>query len=880
MEIFVKVYKLNKKILDKACKASFWCGLLLFSSTTAAAQYLDGDTHAWGSIEYNDDPWVFRVSRKNLITEGLLNRHVAVWASHGRYYDNDKGFWKWQRPYLFGTTEDLFTQTIVVPYLIPMLENAGAVVFTPRERDWQKNEIIVDNDDATSSYQETNNGKKWKSCDSIGFRNVNGILHDGENPFQRGTVRQTKTSKKKKISTVSYRPNFQESGKYAVYVSYQTLPKSVKDAQYFVIHKGIKTEFTVNQTMGSGTWVYLGTFDFDKGYSDDNQVILTNYSSHRGVVTTDAVRFGGGMGNIERGGSLSGLPRCLEGARYYAQWAGAPYSVYSGRHGSNDYADDINSRSLMTNWLAGGSVYVPSLNGKKVPIELSLAVHSDAGYAPNGKDITGSLAICTTEFNDCVLNSGISRMASYDFAEALLKNIKTDIIARYHTWNNRYLWDKNYSETRLPAVPSAIIEMLSHQSFPDMKLSQDPWFKFTIARSIYKTILRFINSNHGKSYKIQPLPPQNFGIQLDDNGKATLKWSEQFDLQEKTAVPSGYIVYTSIDNRGFDNGTYVNRSSMSLDLQPGLQYSFKITAVNSGGESFPSETLSATYNSLSPYKILIVNNFHRLASPQVVDNDRSQGFDFNKDEGVSYGLTAGWNGKQICFDKKKMGKEGPGGLGYCGNEMAGQFVMGNTFDYPVEHIKAIKSNPNYSVTSCSAEYLINHNIELSRYNVVDIICGQEKYDGYTPEYYKTFTPELKSLISQYQSKGGKLLVSGSYVGSDMSLQDDKEWFKSIFHAEPVAADSLKSDGKISGLGMTFSYYNALNDKHYASTHSDILMPNGDAICAMKYSDENPAAVAFKDEKSSTFVMGFPFECIKSDNDKKNIMQGILNYLLH
>ena len=57
-----------------------------------------------------------------------------------------------------------------------------------------------------------------------------------------------------------------------------------------------------------------------------------------------------------------------------------------------------------------------------------------------------------------------------------------------------------------------------------MKLAQDPWFKFTIARSIYKTILRFINSNHGKSYKIQPLPPKNFGIQLDDNGKATLKW--------------------------------------------------------------------------------------------------------------------------------------------------------------------------------------------------------------------------------------------------------------------------------------------------------------------------------------------------------------------
>lgn len=39
---------------------------------------------------------------------------------------------------------------------------------------------------------------------------------------------------------------------------------------------------------------------------------MTNESRHHGLVTADAVRFGGGMGNIERGGSVSGLPRFLE----------------------------------------------------------------------------------------------------------------------------------------------------------------------------------------------------------------------------------------------------------------------------------------------------------------------------------------------------------------------------------------------------------------------------------------------------------------------------------------------------------------------------------------------------------------------------------------
>ena len=150
-------------------------------------------------------------------------------------------------------------------------------------------------------------------------------------------------------------------------------------------------------------------------------------------------------------------------------------------------------RSLMTNWLGGGSVYMPAIDGKKVPIELSLAVHSDAGYNKDGKSTWGALAICTTNFNDERLNSGISRFTSKDFAKTLLKNLVTDIKAKYGEFGERYLWDRNYSETRLPEVPSAIIETLSHQSFPDMKLAQNPMGKFTIARSLYKSILRYVS---------------------------------------------------------------------------------------------------------------------------------------------------------------------------------------------------------------------------------------------------------------------------------------------------------------------------------------------------------------------------------------------------
>lgn len=103
-------------------------------------------SRSWGDVEYKGLPWVSNASLPYKITNGLQNRHLCLWASHGRYYNINKGEWCWQRPELFGTTEDLFTQTIVIPYLIPMLERAGAIVFTPRERDWQRHEVIVDND--------------------------------------------------------------------------------------------------------------------------------------------------------------------------------------------------------------------------------------------------------------------------------------------------------------------------------------------------------------------------------------------------------------------------------------------------------------------------------------------------------------------------------------------------------------------------------------------------------------------------------------------------------------------------------------------------------------------------------------------------------------
>ena len=879
------IYKKIRKVLPKPYRSYH---ITVITNGMAIEELVPNRLHKntgnktilWGDIDYKGEPWVKNVSEPVNITHGLQNRHISLWASHGRYYDSKRG-WKWQRPKLFSTTEDLFTQTIVVPYLIPMLENAGAIVFTPRERDWQKNEVIVDNDDTFQGtrYLEINAKYQWTATPQKGFAQHGGTYTDGENPFIAGTARMARTtSKKKQYSLVSYQPKLPSEGRYAVYISYQTLPNSIDDAIYTVWHKGEKTEFHVNQQMGGGTWVYLGTFDFDKGSNEYNRVTVSNLSNSRGVVTTDAVRFGGGMGNIERGGTASGMPRCLEGARYYAQWAGMPYSVYSPANGNNDYNDDINTRSLMTNYLGGGSCYMPSKEGRNVPIELSLAIHSDAGYEPDGIGITGSLAICTTHFNDGRLNAGISRQASRDLAEALLANVTRDIKYKYGQWNKRYLWDRNYSETRLPEVPSAILETMSHQNFPDMRYGQDPNFKFTFARSVYKTILRYICDQHDRPYIVTPLTPNHFKIDFVGKDEIMLSWQPVDDPQESTSTPTSYIIYTSCDGAGYDNGTYVrSATSFRMKMEPGVLYRFKVAAANRGGKSFPTEELCALYNPNAHQTVMIVNGFHRLSSPAVIDNAYEQGFDIAKDPGVTLGPTFGWCGQQVNFDRSRMGTEGEEGLGWSNDDLTGALIAGNDMNYTATHAEAIKASGTYNIVSASSEAVEMGQADLSKYRIVDLLLGLECNDGHSLKYYKALSTNMQSQLQAYTERGGNLLVSGSYIGSDMTKQNEKQFLNDIFKCSWNSSYSEQSD-TINGMGTRMTFYHTLNGEHYAATSPECIQPTKESFATLSYANGQPACVAYDGKDYKSLVMGFPFECIKEKDKRNVIMRAFMRFL--
>lgn len=836
----------------------------------------------WGQALYRGAPWVERAQRPYPVTKGMQHRHLSVWASHGRYYKNDKKAWSWQRPYLYCTTEDLFTQTIVIPFLIPMLEHAGAIVFSPRERDWQPLEAVVDNDapGKDGTYAEQTDKYEW-AYGGVGFAPLKATYLNGENPFAQGTVRcAPAVDKKSQASEIRWTPNLPEPGRYAVYVSYATLPTSVPDARYVVRHGGISTTFKVNQRMGGNTWVYLGTFYFGKDDPQSNYVSLSNLSDHRGTVSADAVRFGGGMGNIARGDSLqettSGMPRYLEGARYNAQWSGMPAYVYDSKNGMNDYGDDINVRSYMTNYLAGGSSYFPADSGLHVPIEMSIALHSDAGIAPDSTFI-GTLGIYTSDFNDGMLAAGLSRMTSRDLCDIVMTQVENDLSRTYGKWKRRQMFDRNYSETREPQVPSMILEMLSHQNFRDMVLGHDPAFKFQLARAIYKGILKYTSYQHEADYVVQPLPVTRFQTRLDPHRKEiALSWQPTEDALEPSATPKGYIVYTKQGNRDYDNGTFVHAPHFTCPAEENVIYSFKVSAVNDGGESFPSEELSAMLAKKSTASVLIIDGFQRVAGPQVVWTDSTRGFDFSVDPGVPFLESPGFCGRQTVFNTEQSPKSS---WGSSGNEFEGRMMAGNTFDHSRTHGEAIATVAGYSFASASRSAVEAEDVDLNDYHIVDLILGLQKNDGYSTRPYPALTPALCNALQEFTRMRGSLLVSGAYVARDTRQKEGLDFLRHTLKIDAHAPVTLDAYTQASGMNTTLSLYSELNDRHYAVTHADCLVPLPEAFSTLLYTPANySAAVAYPGKDYRAITLGFPFECIKYAADRDKVMQAFLSFL--
>ena len=173
------------------------------------------------------------------------------------------------------------------------------------------------------------------------------------------------------------------------------------------------------------------------------------------------------------------------------------------------------------------------------------------------------------------------------------------------------MWNRSYHEARVPNVPTMLLELLSSK-LADMRYGLD---RFSVYRQSchYKGMLKFVASQYSRAYVVQPLPVKDFSAIFSGDTEVELNGSNAGG--RTSAMPTKYIVYTLIDDGGFDNGMPVTQNDCKIKIEKDKIYSFKITAVNDGGESFPSEILSVCRKSDEKGITLIVNGFTRISGP-------------------------------------------------------------------------------------------------------------------------------------------------------------------------------------------------------------------------------------------------------------------------
>lgn len=848
-------------------------------------------------------PLVQELTSPNRPKHGLSNRHIAMWQSHGRYYEAKLDRWEWQRCRLLQTVEDLYTQSYVLPFLVPMLEQAGANVLIPRERDWSSFEAIVDNDGNSfqpkAKYSEYNGKESWKNGTGKGFAYLRKTYTNFENPFTEGTYRMVTSIKNGQESKAEWIPQIDQTGEYAVYVAYHTVPGSTNSARYTVYHRGGISEFKVNQQMGGGTWIYLGKFVFDKNLGKSQRIVLSNKTDKAGeVVTADAIKIGGGMGNIGRP-EISTYPRFTEAARYWMQWAGVPDSIYSPTAGKDDYKDDYQARGEWVNWLAGGSESYPEDKGLNIPIEMSLAFHTDAGVTKNDSTI-GTLGIYFTHSYDSVFANGASRQLCKEYAETIHNSILRDIRAQFNpTWRTRGNKDASYFEARTPRVPAMLLELLSHQNFADMRYGLDPRFRFAVSRAIYKAMLRFSCKQHQQKYVVTPLPVSHMAAHLTDKGQVVLTWKAVEDTLEPTAKPNRYIVYTRYGNGEFDHGKVVKQCKYVADVPAGIVCSYKVVAMNEGGVSFPSQIV-AVGRSAKPHhkKALIVNGFDRISAPADFEapaplDTLYAGFLDSEDHGVPYMVDISYVGSQKEFNRSLPWlDDDSGGFGDSHGNEETTVIAGNTFDYIALHGDAILK-AGYSFESCSREHF---NTLASDISFVDLILGKQRQTKLGsgkiyPLCFKTFTPEVQQLLTAYAQQGTSIFVSGAYVASDLwdnklakPQEADLAFAKNILKYQwrnSKAAITGRLSTVRSPLNLTrteYTYAHTLNPNTYIVESPDAIEPACDsAYTVMRYPENNlSAAVAYRGTYK-TFVMGIPFESIMDSIKREKLMAEIIRF---
>ncbi|HOW70808.1 MAG TPA: N-acetylmuramoyl-L-alanine amidase [Phycisphaerae bacterium] len=746
----------------------------------------------------------------------LSGKTVFLSPGHGWLYNTTYKTWMTQRGNNYNLIEDLSNGEAVLNHLARYLHNAGASVWPCRERDFNTNMVVIDNQDAAPAFSVTGS---WPTSTGAG-------TWKGDH-YQYCTVSTMETG------VATYLPSIPSAGYYAIYLWTPSASNRSTDAKVRVRHTGGVSAHVLNMQGDGNTWRFLGSYHFNAGRNAASGAVeISNQGSDTGkIVVADAVRFGGGMGNYDDGGGISGKPRWEESGKYYPVFMGQPdtptgsvdsmprYAAWE----SEDWED-----SIYLSWHSNGGG--GSVRGTDVYVYAS-------GQSPG---VSGSF-----ELFDGVQGSDT-------LAVRILDEVITDIHAGWDpAWIGRKFgaWLGEVNPNNNDEMPACLIEVAYHDNQLDAQSLADPRFRDLVSRAIYQGIVHWWYRDHdGPSTTpiavetLLPEPPTHLAVRNTGPGALRVSWHAPPSNSGDHLLgdpATGYLVCHSTDGFGFDDGVPTISTTLEFTgLAPDSIHFFRIIAMNSGGQSFPSPIAGAMVAADGAAPILVVNGFDRLdRAMMLVERDPVSGKDLLRER----------------LDRMND-------FGYIRMFAAAVASTGNAFD------------------SCAHQAVRDGDVPLVDYRLTIWGCGRQS------EADHTFDATEQALVQAYLVGGGRLFASGTDIGWDLDARNHgagfyHDYLRATFSADDAATYSVTpvSGSLLDSVGA-FAFDNG--SSIYNAKSPDVIIPRNGATAVLTYVGGNgEAAGVFYDGAFKVVTFGFPFETITSAATRTAVMQRIVERLL-
>lgn len=760
----------------------------------------------------------------------LTGMVVFCSAGHGFYAHTNYSAWLTGRGLTNGMVEDMGNVdqlNLFAEYCL----RAGATVVPFRPVGYQTNEVVLDNDDAGVSFTGT-----W--VNSTATTNFYGSLGDVAYRYAYvHTGRQTAGAR--------YTPTLPESGFYPVYCWTRRATDRVRQL-YRITHSGGVQEMVVNHRRVGCGWVWLGTYYFDRG--TNGSVEISNfapgaYDTNNNVVIADAIRFGNGMGTVNRGFGVSGFERELECARNWVQSAVGPSmdpGLYD-RPTLDDNDDNVGVPARMADFMNDESD-----GGYWDRIYLGFHSNADGGAGA----ARGPQGLYSTA------NPSWKQYQQTNFSYCLVQEIKNDMewadngVLFQDEWSESTadIYGASYGEISHSAnsnMNSTIIEVGYHNNTEDAKLLKDPAARRVLAMACYQGLIKHLNRNNATNVPLAflPDPPTQVRAWNSGAGELTVAWNAPTTNSAGGDAATGYLVLRSTNGYGFGNPLATTNTALTITgLTVGATWYFQVVATNRGGLSWPSATVGARLSPMGRAFHLVVNGFDR----------------FNRSQCPTRYVANAINGYVALVRPRQV----------------------NSFDYVAQHGSAIAAAGRY-FDSCDHWCVASNMVALTNYHAAYWILGEESTVD------ETFGGLEQTNVMAFLNQGGCLMASGAELGWDLDAYGsaaDKAFFTNYLRAAYVRDDAgtyqvtAKAGGLAAGLG-TLTFDNGSN-KIYDVDYPDVLAACGGAATALVYSASSASATNAAIQSSNvwrTVVMGFPFETLVDPAARTGLMASVVRF---